>query len=208
MFISRLRKTFAGSAVFVATAFGAVGSAQAAVYHGVFDPSFGGVFSGLDWSGSILFDVPDACLASASANATIGCPGAVLQSATVTFAGLDTETLDFSGHLAGAIQGITFDSSSEVSGINTSFIGSVKSTSLLPANEFFNLLFIGSTVALSYMPGANDSPGCYLVSPGCGISLTLPGHGMTVSLVPEPSTYALLLAGLGVVGFVARRRRG
>ena len=31
--------------------------------------------------------------------------------------------------------------------------------------------------------------------------------GGTVAVVPEPGTYALLLAGLGVVGFVARRRR-
>jgi PEP-CTERM motif len=30
---------------------------------------------------------------------------------------------------------------------------------------------------------------------------------LTVSLVPEPGTYALLAAGLGIVGFVARRRR-
>ena len=30
---------------------------------------------------------------------------------------------------------------------------------------------------------------------------------VAVSLVPEPETYALMLAGLGVVGFVARRRR-
>ena len=29
----------------------------------------------------------------------------------------------------------------------------------------------------------------------------------TIPAVPEPQTYALLLAGLGVVGFVARRRR-
>jgi hypothetical protein len=29
-----------------------------------------------------------------------------------------------------------------------------------------------------------------------------------INAVPEPQTYALLLAGLGVVGFVARRRRG
>jgi len=31
---------------------------------------------------------------------------------------------------------------------------------------------------------------------------------VTVTAVPEPGTYALLLAGLGMVGFVARRRRG
>lgn len=30
---------------------------------------------------------------------------------------------------------------------------------------------------------------------------------LTVSAIPEPSTYALLVAGLGVVGLVARRRR-
>ncbi|MCZ8077133.1 MAG: FxDxF family PEP-CTERM protein, partial [Paucibacter sp.] len=29
-----------------------------------------------------------------------------------------------------------------------------------------------------------------------------------ISAVPEPQTYALLLGGLGLVGFVARRRKG
>ncbi len=32
-------------------------------------------------------------------------------------------------------------------------------------------------------------------------------HGFTVAVIPEPSTYALLLAGLGLMGFVATRRR-
>ncbi len=31
--------------------------------------------------------------------------------------------------------------------------------------------------------------------------------GLTVSAVPEPGTYALMLAGLGVLGFSAKRRR-
>jgi hypothetical protein len=31
--------------------------------------------------------------------------------------------------------------------------------------------------------------------------------GISVSVVPEPETYALMLAGLGIMGFVARRRR-
>lgn len=31
--------------------------------------------------------------------------------------------------------------------------------------------------------------------------------GLKVSVVPEPETYALMLAGLGIMGFVARRRR-
>jgi len=32
--------------------------------------------------------------------------------------------------------------------------------------------------------------------------------GLRVTAIPEPETYALLLAGLGAVGFIARRRQG
>lgn len=32
-------------------------------------------------------------------------------------------------------------------------------------------------------------------------------HDLTVSAVPEPETYAMLLAGLGILGFAARRRK-
>jgi hypothetical protein len=31
--------------------------------------------------------------------------------------------------------------------------------------------------------------------------------GLTVTAVPEPETFALMLAGLGAIGFIARRRR-
>ncbi|CAN5362461.1 hypothetical protein BH11PSE9_BH11PSE9_27240 [soil metagenome] len=35
---------------------------------------------------------------------------------------------------------------------------------------------------------------------------TTRGYNATITSVPEPETYAMLLAGLGVIGFVARRR--
>jgi len=33
-------------------------------------------------------------------------------------------------------------------------------------------------------------------------------HEVITPPVPEPGTYALMLAGLGLVGYVARKRRG
>jgi type VI secretion system secreted protein VgrG len=52
------------------------------------------------------------------------------------------------------------------------------------------------------------------ISIGCNnLAFTPPGEGdegggvVTVTPIPEPETYAMLLAGLGVMGFVARRRQ-
>lgn len=42
---------------------------------------------------------------------------------------------------------------------------------------------------------------------GGNTAIAPPVLGLTVSAVPEPETYALMLAGLGVVGFMAKRRK-
>lgn len=41
-----------------------------------------------------------------------------------------------------------------------------------------------------------------------GLAIDNVSFSVTAAAVPEPGTYAMLLAGLGAVGFIARRRRG
>jgi len=43
--------------------------------------------------------------------------------------------------------------------------------------------------------------------PGYTVVASNGGGGVSAGLVPEPETYAMLLAGLGLLGFVARRRK-
>jgi hypothetical protein len=60
------------------------------------------------------------------------------------------------------------------------------------------------------LAGSNGLSGGLVVTttPGGGTVVSpIPGGGTVVSPVPEPETYAMLLAGLGVMGFVVRRRQ-
>jgi hypothetical protein len=80
------------------------------------------------------------------------------------------------------------------------------------ANSFFNTnaiaaLFggnadfqLGASFSSMLQPHPGECPG----GPSC---LAGSVDFRTVGVIPEPQTYALLLGGLGVIGFVARRRR-
>lgn len=55
----------------------------------------------------------------------------------------------------------------------------------------------------SFNATANTSYHVFFEGAGTGLGV----DGISVTAVPEPETYAMMLAGLGAVGFVARRRK-
>jgi hypothetical protein len=60
---------------------------------------------------------------------------------------------------------------------------------------------LGSSFSAALLPHPSECPG----GPAC-VAGSADIRGL-VQAVPEPETYALMLAGLGVIGFVARRRK-
>lgn len=70
-----------------------------------------------------------------------------------------------------------------------------------PLNFDFTKGFGGADMNfVHWSPDPNDSHDGYDIA-----RIDLSAHSVTVAAVPEPETYALLLAGLGLVGFAARR---
>jgi PEP-CTERM motif len=113
-----------------------------------------------------------------------------LFSNNVNLIGGTTYTLSFD--LAGSHRG-----SAET--VNVNFGSTAASYSLDSADPF-------STRILNFTPGSDGSYSfSYLNVGGDNVGALL--DNVSVSAVPEPETYAMLLAGLGLVGFISRRRR-
>lgn len=113
-----------------------------------------------------------------------------LLSNNVSLIGGTTYTLSFD--LAGSHRG-------SVETVNVNFGSTAASYSLDSADPF-------STHTLNFTPGSDGSYSfSYLNAGGDDLGILL--DNVSVSAVPEPEIYAMLLAGLGLMGVMSRRRK-
>ncbi|CAN5290573.1 hypothetical protein BH11PSE9_BH11PSE9_31570 [soil metagenome] len=79
-----------------------------------------------------------------------------------------------------------------------------------PSGTFFGTQLLPDPVEVYSLNVGNIAAGAYQLTVTGINSAAVGSYGGSVAVaapVPEPQTYALMLAGLGVMGFVARRRR-
>ena len=226
----RVRKALFGFAVAGAAALGAAGPAHAIQISGSWDPTFGSSFTGLGWNGTANWFIPDACLpGSGTINNSASCSvlggGMYMINATVNFYALSDSTMATKATLTFApnqyivqsvvaagfnLSGVTstYTTAGVLSG-NAAFINS------LDLDEFaWGLTFVGGQARLAFAEWENseskqECPFGQTKSDDCGINdgVNFPANIAFSTPVPEPQTFALMLAGLGSMGFLLRRRR-
>jgi PEP-CTERM motif len=226
---ARLKNSLASGAVAVAALFGAVAPAQAVVYVGNWDPTFGPIFTNLGFRGTASVFLPNACIGLVGSffnNSGLACgSGAMqIQSASVELYNITNptvtlETLNFTS--PGAVVSIKLVPVAGIggpSGSTLSFLTSNFSTGVLSSipltqiggNSYkFYLGFTDNTTTLAYTLDNFSALDCSPTKPNdgsCGFSTVSPEVKFTPA-IPEPETYALMLAGLGALAFAARRQR-
>lgn len=191
-----------------------IAPANAVIYTGAWDPAFGPAFPDLGWRGEAKFFVPDACLSQTGWIFNFdSCSSFEMKvlSAEVEFYKLSDPTN------AAFQETLLFDVATDavvameltdgiLSGILGTFLYSVPSTLAIAGGPYtdFVLFFEGDIARMAYF---SDPP---YGKPSFGFSDKNPPDGapfITFRVVPEPATLALLLGGIGLIGFAARQRK-
>ncbi len=230
MSVTRFKSLLATTAVASAALFGAAGAAQAAVYTGSWDPAFGAPVTDLGWSATATFQVDDSCLAQATGNyfATGACSGFEVTAFDVTFyslgdpAGTATTFSILSSVPATFVTGIQIVDN-QLTGLRSNYTtgflapaGAAFAAAGSGAYAYYMFFDFDSVDAVAangvraYMGLTPNDPAysntCFNANEQCVLSQNYSLSELTPA-IPEPGTYALMLAGLGVLGFLSRRRR-
>ncbi len=228
MFTNKMKKAAAVLAVFAGAITMAL-PAQARSYSLSLDPDFGFPFPDLGWTATALFDASAGCEALGTGSFT---SGACTTSGGITFSSV---TVNFYNKAAPATILESFDVTPGTASVSKVVLNGGTVTGLTagpfpfftPSGDSFTIAGEGGySFALligvgSIVDGVQVSNGKLYYSTNnplqgldclasddpetCGLS-EAPAKGV-ITLVPEPQTYALMLAGLCAVGFMARRRR-
>lgn len=198
---NRIVKSVLGAMVVIAGLLGAVGSAQAGIVTGDFDPPFTAPLSPNQWNGKATFLIPNNTCFSLAAGPHAGgaCAGTVLGATVYFYDGSNVlqETLSFSW-TSDAITSVLISglaAPNEVAGVTTGF-SDVQSSSYFYYWDF-RLEFDSSLGAV--LEGTNTV---------CEFSCTQLFYAdKTAYETPEPDSMLLMLAALAGVFGVSRRRR-
>ncbi len=87
------------------------------------------------------------------------------------------------------------------SGVNQASVSFGAADTTSPFQTFDNSAGLTGTISALSVIGVNGA----FIAANSSIEIGSPG---TIAAIPEPDTYALLVAGLGLVGFASRKRKG
>ena len=170
---------------------------------GAITVTYTGSTFGIDYNANI-YDVPSS-FTSGSITNTPGTNGTLLMTGGTT----DANTFHFSTPILNPIVDLFSVGQGGVP-VTFNFLGGSTAFSILSQGTGHwgggSLIQSGNSVTGIEGNGLIQFTGTYT-----DISFTTPNneyyYGATVGSVPEPETYALFMAGLGVMGFIARRRK-
>lgn len=193
------------------------GPAAAKTYPGSFTPPFGYPFEDLEWSGSGDFFIPDACEAGSNgwkANAGATCGGQTITNGKLVFSSLTNSFADEVFTFTLPTVNAMYIDNHQLRGVDSEFIGHFQSANFHTVDghevwfwlKFEHEIAVGDnrSIVQLYYNEVGEGSSC-LVAQNCAVWGQSENKAI-LTIVPEPSTYALMGAGLLTLFCLCRRR--